>query len=97
MSLNRCLDISKTTTATDIEAGDTVTYTITVQHTATSTASAYDLEIIDTLPVQLQNARVVSALIDAHRPVDRTFGFSGNTLTVVRTTRSTSCWVRPLR
>ena len=57
------LDITKTTPATNIEAGDTVTYTITVQHTAASTANAYDLEIIDTLPVQLQNARVISAFI----------------------------------
>ena len=57
------LEITKTTPATNIEAADTVTYTITVQHTAASTANAYDLEIIDTLPIQLNNARVVSAFI----------------------------------
>ena len=73
------LEISKTTTATNIEAGDTVTYTITVEHAANSTASAYDLEIIDTLPVQLRNASV-SATIDGI--VVGGFGFSGNTLTV---------------
>ena len=76
------LDISKTTTATNIEAGDTVTYTITVQHTAASTASAYDLELIDTLPVQLQNASVISALIGTSN-VTGSFGFSGSQLTVV--------------
>ena len=44
------LEISKTTTATDIEAGDTVTYIITdllsAAYTRDSTASAYDLQII---------------------------------------------------
>ena len=55
------LEITKTTPATNIEARDTVTYTITVQHTSASTANAYDLEIIDTLPVQFQNASVISA------------------------------------
>ncbi len=59
------LEITKTTPATNIEAGDTVTYTITVQHTAASTANAYDFELIDTLPVQLQNASVISAFVGA--------------------------------
>ena len=63
MIIEPVLEITKTTPATNIEAGDTVTYTITVQHTAASTANAYDLEIIDTLPIQLENARVVSAFI----------------------------------
>ena len=48
------LEITKTTTATNIEAGDTVTYVITVQNFTVqnggaSTASAYDLQISDLL------------------------------------------------
>ena len=57
MIIEPVLKITKTTPATNIEAADTVTYTITVQHTAASTANAYDLELIDTLPIQLEDAR----------------------------------------
>ena len=82
MSLSRCSTSPRRRPATNIEAGDTVTYTITVQHTAASTASAYDLELIDTLPVQLQNASVISAFIGSSN-VTGSFGFSGSQLTVV--------------
>jgi uncharacterized repeat protein (TIGR01451 family)/fimbrial isopeptide formation D2 family protein len=44
------LSISKVRNTATADAGDTVTYTITVAHTAASTSAAYDLDVTDTLP-----------------------------------------------
>jgi len=73
------LDIVKTTTATNIEAGDTVTYVITVDHSVFSTFNAYDLELTDLFPDTLFNPRVVAADIDG-RDVTTAFTFSGQQL-----------------
>ena len=44
------LDISKSTPFTTGDAGDIVTYTVTIQHDAMSSSTAYNLNIADTLP-----------------------------------------------
>lgn len=47
------LQIEKSVTASVVEAGDVVTYTINVSHTVASTADAYDVFVNDTLPDHL--------------------------------------------
>jgi len=47
------LEILKSASKTELTIGDEVTYSITVQHTADSTADAYDLVIIDTLAANM--------------------------------------------
>ncbi|MEO1646496.1 MAG: isopeptide-forming domain-containing fimbrial protein, partial [Chloroflexota bacterium] len=44
------LDISKTADPTEVDAGDTITYTIEIEHTGDSNATAYDLVITDVIP-----------------------------------------------
>ncbi len=44
------LDIQKSTTFTTGDAGDVVTYTLSIGHTANSAATAFNLNIADTLP-----------------------------------------------
>ena len=73
------LAVSKTTAATNVEAGDTVTYVITVTHTGASNADAFDLDLSDTLPAGLQSPTIVSATIGATN-VAGSFVFTGNTL-----------------
>lgn len=76
------LAIAKTiTTATSqVEAGDTVTYQIVVQHSGASTADAFDLNISDLIPAQLGNVTLDSALIGATN-VAASLNLTGNTLT----------------
>ena len=47
------LDIQKSTTFTAGDAGDLVTYTLLIGHTANSAATAFNLKIADTLPTGL--------------------------------------------
>lgn len=47
------LQVTKTTTPTSVSLGDLVTFTIVVDHTAASTADAYDIVVTDTLPAGL--------------------------------------------
>jgi len=45
--------VTKTPSRTNVSQGDTVTYSILLDHTVASSADAFDLEIIDTLPAGL--------------------------------------------
>ncbi len=47
------LTITKTADPTTLPQGDTVTFTLVIDHTAGSTADAFDLEVVDTLPAGL--------------------------------------------
>lgn len=44
------LDIDKSVTPTEARPGDTVTFTVNIEHNAASTSDAYDLVVVDTLP-----------------------------------------------
>ena len=78
------LEISKTTTATDIEAGDTVTYTITVQHAADFHGERLRPPDHRYAASSVENAeRRLRHLSDDNRHRIG-FGFSGNQLTVSR-------------
>jgi fimbrial isopeptide formation D2 family protein len=79
------LDISKTinSATSGVDAGDSVEYTITLQHNASSTASAFDVAITDALPAHLGSLTVVSTsdsegiLINA-----ADYDFTNNTLSL---------------
>jgi uncharacterized repeat protein (TIGR01451 family)/fimbrial isopeptide formation D2 family protein len=45
--------LTKSVTPASVSLGDEVTFTLLLDHTAASTADAYDLQIVDTLPVGL--------------------------------------------
>lgn len=47
------LSITKTAVPSSGDGGDLITYTITVDHTASSTADAFDVSLADTLPPEL--------------------------------------------
>jgi uncharacterized repeat protein (TIGR01451 family)/fimbrial isopeptide formation D2 family protein len=67
------LDVQKTAApSTNLNAGDVVTFTIVVNHTAASTADAFDLRITDVIPAgltyvggSLTNVAGVAATLDA--------------------------------
>jgi len=70
-----------TTDTTNIDAGDTVTFTITIEHTGASTADAFDLNITDSLPPELENYNLDSAEIDGTTDVSGSFSITGTSLT----------------
>ena len=47
------LDVSKTASPTTGDAGDTITFTVTVDHAGTSTADAFDLVVTDQIPTDM--------------------------------------------
>ncbi len=49
------------TASANVDAGDTVSYEILVQHTAGSSADALDVVLLDSLPTALRNLQIVSA------------------------------------
>ena len=57
------LEISKVNDDNDnnVGRGQTITYTFTIQHSATSTSDAYEVMLNDPLPLQLENYMLVSA------------------------------------
>ncbi|MAU10680.1 MAG: hypothetical protein CL607_12720 [Anaerolineaceae bacterium] len=57
------LSLTKTrvTTPGPFEAGDTIEYRITLEHTAQSTANAYDIVVTDTLPTEVSLVGLVGA------------------------------------
>jgi len=75
-----------TSDASNLEAGDTVTYEITVRHSATSTLDAFDLEVSDVLPTELENLTLDSAEISNGTTTDVSGSFpisSGELTTAV--------------
>jgi len=72
-----------TTPTGNLDAGDLVTYTVTVQHTGASSATAYEVIINDAMPGELENYTLVSAFIGA---VDVTGLFNFNAATGVLST-----------
>jgi large repetitive protein len=53
-----------TSDTTNLDAGDTVTYAVTISHSAGSTATAFELVVDGGFPAQLRNYTIVSAQID---------------------------------
>ena len=45
-----------------LDAGDTVTYTIVIQHSGASTTDAYDVDFTDAIPGELENVTIDSAI-----------------------------------
>ncbi len=70
---------------TSFEAGDSVTYTILVSHGTGSTSSAFEIDVSDTLPVEISSPTLVSASIielgQADVDVTASFSFVGGVLT----------------
>lgn len=56
------LEILKSVSKTELTLGDEVIYTVTVRHTANSTADAHDLVIIDTIPANMDYVTGSSSL-----------------------------------
>lgn len=82
------LQISKTNDDADgfVAAGQTIVYTIEVEHTADSTANAYDLILNDLFPAELEDIALVSAVItDGVTAIDVSGAFSvvGNQLSTI--------------
>jgi fimbrial isopeptide formation D2 family protein/uncharacterized repeat protein (TIGR01451 family) len=82
------LAIAKSVAPTSGDAGDPVTYTITLSHTARSLADAFDVTITDALPATIGSsltAPITIAQVNATHSVDGditgNFGVAGNTLT----------------
>ncbi len=82
------LAIAKSVTPGSGDAGDAVTYTIILSHTARSLADAFDVTIIDTVPGTIGSsltAPITIANVNATHSVDGditgNFGVTGNTLT----------------
>ncbi|MGF1677722.1 MAG: beta strand repeat-containing protein [Candidatus Methylacidiphilales bacterium] len=57
------IDKTITSSTAGLDAGDTVTYQIEITHAAASTAAAFDLIVNDTIPADLQNVTLVSAVV----------------------------------
>jgi len=64
------LGITKTAAPTTGDAGDTITFTITVDHLLASTAEAFDLVITDAIPVDMTYAGNVLTISGAAPTVD---------------------------
>jgi fimbrial isopeptide formation D2 family protein/uncharacterized repeat protein (TIGR01451 family) len=67
------LEILKSVSKTELTLGDEVIYTVTVRHTALSTADAHDLVIIDTIPANMDYVPGSSSLPPSqvtHNPGD---------------------------
>jgi|GEM_PF-711832 len=71
------IDKTITTPTTNIDAGDTVTYQIVINHTGASTADAFDLNLSDDLPAGLNGVTIVSALIGSTN-VSSLFAINGS-------------------
>ena len=69
------LQVTKTSSKTNLNTGEQFTYTVTVKHTATSTADAYDVQVVDTLPYGLTYVAGSEVL-----PPTWSLTVSGNTL-----------------
>nr|WP_245315994.1 isopeptide-forming domain-containing fimbrial protein [Methanobacterium aggregans] len=70
------LQVTKTASKTNLNTGEQFTYTVTVKHTAASTADAYDVQVVDTLPSGLTYVPGSEVL-----PPTWSLTVSGNTLT----------------
>jgi fimbrial isopeptide formation D2 family protein/uncharacterized repeat protein (TIGR01451 family) len=73
------LEVLKSITTTPSDAGDTIVYQFVIQHTGVSNAGAFDATFSDTLPSEIENITVVSAVDSGGGPVAG-FGVSGNTV-----------------
>ncbi len=71
------LEITKETNTVSVDGGDTVTFTLTVDHTAASTSDAFDVSITDVLPSGLTYAGNINVLSGAGPAVTQ----AGQTLT----------------
>jgi len=58
------LDVTKVPSIVSGAAGDAIQYTVTISHNALSTADAFDVNIVDTLPVSLVFTSADSLLIN---------------------------------
>ena len=65
------LNITKDAAPLVVDGGDTVTFTMTVNHTAASTADAFDVAITDVLPAGLTYAGNVIPITGAARGLGR--------------------------
>ncbi len=74
------LQVSKTATPTTVDAGDTITFTLTVQHTAASNADAFDLVLTDVIPTGL--TYVPASLQHVSGTAPTTMTEAGGTVTV---------------
>lgn len=83
------LSVQKSVSPTSQSLGDEVTFTVTVQHTASSTADAYDLVFTDTLPTGLSYVPGSATLPPADVTViGQTLTFRISTLTLAAGSRS---------
>ena len=73
------LQVTKTLVTIPDDSGDTVTYQMLIEHTAASQAAAFDATFSDTLPGEISNVSVVSAVSSTGAPVAG-FTVSGNTV-----------------
>ncbi len=64
------LSVSKTASPTTGDAGDTITFTVTVDHLPASTADAFDLVVTDTVPADMTYAGNVVAVAGPAPTVD---------------------------
>ncbi len=73
------LQLTKQVATVPSDAGDIVTYEMLIEHTGTSTAAAFDSTFSDTLPSEISNISIVSALDSSGAPVPG-FSVSGNSV-----------------
>ena len=73
------LEILKQVVTAPVDAGDTVTYEISIAHASASQAAGFDASFSDTLPSEISNVAVVSALDSSGAPVAG-FSVAGNTV-----------------
>ncbi len=74
------LQVSKTATPTSVDAGDTITFTLTVQHAAASNADAFDVVLTDVIPAGL--TYVPASLQHVSGAAPTTMNEAGGTITV---------------
>jgi LPXTG-site transpeptidase (sortase) family protein len=80
------LSISKTSNNTFISNGTTVTFFITIQHTAASTADAFDVNVADILPNSLDFvAGSLDCTLGAQDPVPASCAYNAGTRTISAT------------
>jgi len=73
------LVVTKQVVVAPVDAGDTVTYELLIEHTAASQAAAFDASFNDTLPSEISLVSVVSA-VDSTGVAVSGFAVSGNTV-----------------